>query len=241
MSVPNTTTSTPAPAAPAADQTPNTTLPPEATTQGTPSQNTTEQSSAASSDAPPAPAADQTPAAAAAAAAPADQTPAAEEDPGYEIELDENSPLSDEELGAIVQYAEKYNLSKEDAEALVKKQESLYSRAKTEVEAKYSQEIEAKKLALTSHPDFSGEKAQDSWVSVNLAVQAFGTPELVAALSDPAKHGYDVSVALMLKNIGDQLRPESKPAGTGVAVGSKAAQDEEEAKLKRLYPKLFND
>jgi hypothetical protein len=125
---------------------------------------------------------------------------------------------------------------------MITAQEQLYTRGRSEIETRHNQELEQRRTALNTHPDFSGEKAKDSWDSVNLAVQAFGTPELIAALNDPNKHGYDLSVALMLKNIGDQLKPESVPPGTGVAVPApKTAQDAEDARLRRLYPNLYKD
>lgn len=215
---------------PAQTQTPNTTTPPAATTLENPSASTNPASTPSSSDQTPAPAA---------VIPPAPVPVATEED--YDLEVDEASPLSDAELQSIAQYAEKYGLSKEDAQATVAAQESLYTRGRSEIETVQTQELEKKRQALVSHPDFSGEKAKDSWDSVNLAVQAFGTPELVAALNDPHKHGYDLSVAIMLKNIGDQLKPEI-PVGKGAAMPlGKQAQDAEDAKLRRLYPNLYKD
>lgn len=158
----------------------------------------------------------------------------------YDIEVEENSPLSQAELDSIAQYASKYSLSKEDAQAIVDTQEGLYSRGRTEVEARQTQEQETRRQALNTHPEFSGDKASDSWTSVSVAVQAFGTPELIAALNDPNKSGLDLSVALLLKNIGDQIRPETVPAGAGAHVPFyDKAKSEDEAKYRRLYPELF--
>ncbi len=167
-------------------------------------------------------------------------TPPAQEPQGYEIELAENSPLTEAEVQAVVAYAEKYQLSKEDAQAIIESQEASYTRAQAEVNSHYTAQTEQRRTQLNSHPDFSGDKAAESWESVNIAVQAFGTPELVAALKDPNKHGYDLSVALMLKNIGDQLKPETVPAGKSVALPAfKQAENEADAKARRLYPDLF--
>lgn len=253
MSTPNTTTQTPNPATPpAAPANPNTTTPPAATTLENPSQSGNPGSTPGSSNEPTPPAPVTPPANTPAgepvtppAAEPAPATPpspAVPEFQEYELEVDENSPLTEEELLGIAKYAEKYGLSKEDAQAIVASQEASYRKAQTAVETHYTQQIEQRRQQLNSHPDFSGEKAKDSWASVKLAAEAFGSPELMAALSDPNKHGYDLSVALVLKNIGDQLRPEGAPPGKGVHVPAFVkAQTEEEARLRRQYPSFYKD
>lgn len=168
--------------------------------------------------------------------------PAPVEEESYELEVDESSPLTEEELNSLARYAEKYGLSKEDAQAMVAAQESQYTRGRSEIETRHTQEVEQRRQQLITHPDFSGDKAAESWASVSLAARTFGTPELMAALNDPNKHGYDLSVALVLKNIGDQLRPESVPVGKGVAASTSQQQaNDENAKLKRLYPGLFKE
>jgi len=159
----------------------------------------------------------------------------------YDLEIEENSPLTDDEIQKIADYASKYNLPKEEAQALVKQQESAFSRGKSEIEAAYNQKIELNKKMLNEHPEFSGEKKVESYAAIKKAVEVFGNEELLKTLGSP-EYGYDVNLALMLKEIGKMLMPEVLPGqgtSTAHANGNSDAQKEYEERMKARYPRFF--
>lgn len=161
----------------------------------------------------------------------------------YEIEVDENSPLTQEELEAIAEYAGRMGLSKDEAQKMIVAQESLYKRGQETIQKAQTERIETMKREMYSHPDFQEGRKEATWMSINRAVQTFGNEKLVAALSDPTSHGYNLDLALFLKNIGDALGPEVLPgAGTpSSSAGNKSFQETEEERYKRIYPGFYDD
>lgn len=216
------------------DTTPDTSTPPSQSTTTPPA------STGSSEPATPPAAAPATPPSAPAtppAGEPPAATPPADEPPSeYEIEVADNSPLSDDQLQKIAQHAEKYGLTKEEAQALVSDQEALISQGRNSEVEKYNAQLEQKRHALNSHPEFSGEKKAEAWDSVTLAIRTFGDDKLLKTLGNP-EYGYDPELALFLKNIGDALKPE-KPLGTGVNLPNLVDKNAEEAAMRRRYPHL---
>jgi hypothetical protein len=157
----------------------------------------------------------------------------------YEIEVADNSPLTEADLEVIAQYAEKHQLSKEEAQALITREEELYTRGQQQLELQRTQELEVRRSSLNNHPDFAGDNAAHSWAAVKKAVEVFGNEQLVSTLSSP-EFGYDLNLALMLKQIGEQLMPEV-PAGKGAPTGGKPEISPEEARLRRAYPEFYQD
>lgn len=158
----------------------------------------------------------------------------------YEIEVDENSPLTQEELDSIAEYAGRMGLNKEDAQKMIATQEGLYKRGHESAEMAYSSKVEHMKREMYSHPDFQEGRREATWTSINRAVQTFGNDKLIEAFKDP-ENGYNLEIAMFLKNIGDALGPEVLP-GSGAATSAPVqARDSEEARLRRLYPDLYKD
>jgi hypothetical protein len=169
---------------------------------------------------------------------PKTETPPAEPE-GYDLEVAEDSPLSDADLQKIADYAAKNGLKKEEAMDLVASYEAQYKSGLSAAELAQQKVVEQRRQELNSHPEFSGENAQQSWNQVNRAVSVFGTPKIMESLGSE-KFGYDVELALMLKEIGKALMSDTTPppGGNPVNVRDKAKDDYNE-KLKRNYPSMF--
>lgn len=150
--------------------------------------------------------------------------------------MDEKSPLSQEELEKIANYAGKYSLTKEEAQAMVAEQESLYRRGHKVAEDEYTNRIQSMRTAMNAHPDFSAEKKPATMAAISKAVQVFGSPKLVESLKNP-EFGYDLEIAMMLKQIGEALGPEILP-GQGTGGPAAPTMDPERARLMKAYPEL---
>lgn len=227
---PSSPTTTPTDTTPASSTPPSqsTTTPPASTGSSEPA---TPPAAAAEPATPP-----SAPAAPAAGEPPAATPPASEPPAEYEIEVADNSPLSDDQLQKIAQHAEKYGLTKEEAQALVADQEALISQGRNSEVERYNAQLEQKRNALNTHPEFSGDKKAEAWDSVTLAIRTFGDDKLLKTLGNP-EYGYDPELALFLKNIGDALKPE-KPVGNGVNLPNLIDKNAEEANMRRRYPHL---
>lgn len=159
----------------------------------------------------------------------------------YEIEVADSSPLSDDDLAAIAAHAEKYSLTKDEAMALVKRQEDLYAKGANTSKQAEEQRIQEMKTALNTHPYFTGDKRQESLDAVTLAVKTFGNEKVVEALKQP-ENGYNVDLAIMLRDIGMALRGDTTPPPRGgVNTENTSKVESESEKLQRLYPKFYKD
>lgn len=121
---------------------------------------------------------------------------------------------------------------------MVASQENLYKRGSKAQSDAYTQKIQGMKETMYKHADFAPEKKDATFASINRAAAVFGSPKLVESLKNP-EFGYDIEIALMLKNIGDALGPEVLP-GNGSPTGQPPqAADTEAARLRRAYPQFY--
>lgn len=159
------------------------------------------------------------------------------EEEEYELELKADSPLSEADLNEIATEASRLNLSKEDAEKLIASKESAYKTGASNVESKYQEKLQTHYNEMSTHPEFSGEAAAESWKFLNKAIAGFGDTELVALLNTP-EVGNLVPLAKFLKKVGMAMAPDaSPPEGKGTAT-SPSTNAESEA-LARQYPAFF--
>jgi hypothetical protein len=152
----------------------------------------------------------------------------------YDLELKDDSPLSIEELNEIAEYAGIHNLTKEAAEKLIEAREKSYTQGMTKAEAAYAAKLDEQKVAIMKDPDFVGEKKAETFASISRAVQAYGSPELVAALNTP-EFGNNIVLARFLKKIGDAMASDTFP-GKSAGPGN---IDANAGSLKNLYPEFY--
>jgi hypothetical protein len=159
---------------------------------------------------------------------------AAEEFEEYELNLFEGSSLTEEDLNEIAAEASRLNLSKEDAEKLLQLKDSAYKKAISQKEQEYQTKIQNARKEIENDPDFIGDKKDQSFASINRAVQQFGDEQLIALLNTPDV-GNNLVLAKFLKRIGDAIAPDNLP-GKGVAA---APVDKTSQSLQSWYPEFF--
>jgi hypothetical protein len=171
---------------------------------------------------------------------PAEEAPeVVAEDEEYEIELSADSPLTEEELNEIAADAERLNLSKEDAMKLVALKESAYKKGAETVEGKYNQKLQSQFDEMSAHPEFSGDKAKESWGFLAKAVKGFGDEKFMEMINSP-EVGNLVPLALFLKKVGQAMAPDSTPpSGKGTAPANETNSESEA--LARQYPAFFKE
>lgn len=165
---------------------------------------------------------------------PAEPAAAPAEVEEFELELAEGSSLSEEDFNSIVDEVEKLGLSKDEAEKLISSREALVKKGAASVEAKLKEYNESQRAELFAAPEFKDEATRkQSFESIAIAIDSFGSKELVEFLSTSA--GNNVHLARFMKQIGDKIKPEGAPPGSGKSITGSEQYDG----LKNMYPEHY--
>lgn len=153
----------------------------------------------------------------------------------YELELSENSPLSEADLDAVVELAIKYKLPEDQAKQLLAKKEELYNKGMKDLQEKAVKNINEQAALIRKHPDFSGEKLEETLNTIDLAVEKFDTDgSLRAFLNNPSSN--NIGFLNFIHSVGKSLKTGGNIPGKGQSSGGSGDQ---KTALQAMYPDFY--